>query len=51
MSGEYVRLEDYERLRSTLKEAALQIEYLHEEFQETDSGNALLSRIKEVLWG
>jgi hypothetical protein len=32
-----------------LKEARLQIEYLHEMFQETGTGNAVLARISAVL--
>ena len=33
------------RLRELLAEAARQIVYLHEKFQETGSGNAVLARI------
>ena len=36
-------------LLSLLREARAQIEYLHEKFQETGSGNALLSRIAAAL--
>jgi len=32
-----------------LKEAGLQIEYLHEKFQETGTGNNVLTRISGVL--
>lgn len=38
-----------ERLKSVLSDAYLQIEYLHEKFQETGSGNAILVRINDVL--
>lgn len=37
------------RLEEALREAALQIEYLHEKFQETGSGNAVLAKIGEAL--
>jgi len=32
-----------------LAEAALQLEYLHEKFTETGSGNAVLARIRDVM--
>lgn len=37
------------RMREALEEAVLQIEYLHEKFKETGSGNNVLSRIKTAL--
>ena len=42
-------IEDRDRLRAILAEARLQIEYLHEKFGETGSGNAVLARITEAL--
>lgn len=36
-------------LNDGLVEAVLQIEYLHEKFQETGSGNAALARIRSLL--
>jgi hypothetical protein len=40
-------LED--ELTRLLREAARQIEYLHDKFQETGSGNAVLTQIRHVL--
>ncbi len=37
------------RLRELLREAALQITYLHEKFRETGSGNAVIARIESEL--
>lgn len=37
------------QLRTVLINARLQIEYLHEKFQETGRGNAALARIDDVL--
>ena len=37
------------RLYKALESARLQIEYLHEKFQETGSGNAVLAQINEAL--
>ena len=37
------------RLEEALREAKLQIEYLHGKFQETGSGNAVLARIDSAL--
>ena len=37
------------RLEEALKEARLQIEYLHGKFQATGSGNAVLARIDSAL--
>lgn len=34
---------------AALAEAALQLEYLHEKFTETGSGNAVLARIRDVM--
>ena len=36
-------------LHEALKEAMLQIEYLHQKFKVTASGNAVLSRISRVM--
>jgi hypothetical protein len=36
-------------LRAALAEAVLQIEYLHEKFRETGSGNAVVARIRNLL--
>lgn len=38
-----------ERMIALLKEARLEITYLHEKFQETGSGNAVLARIDALL--
>lgn len=38
-----------ERLKDVLREARLQIEYLHEKFQETGSGNAVIAHINHAL--
>jgi hypothetical protein len=40
---------EIERLRAALNEAINQIEYLHNKFRETGSGNAVLSRIRDEL--
>jgi hypothetical protein len=40
---------EIDRLHSLLSEAALQIEYLHEKFAVTGSGNAVLARIRATL--
>ena len=37
------------RLEEALREAKLQIEYLHGKFQETGSGNSALARIDSAL--
>jgi hypothetical protein len=37
------------RLRAALRDARLQIEYLHGKFQATGSGNAVLARIDAAL--
>ena len=37
------------RLREALRDASLQIEYLHEKFQETGSGNAVLAKLRTLL--
>jgi hypothetical protein len=39
----------HDALVEALKEASLQIEYLHEKFQPTGSGNGLLARINAAL--
>lgn len=39
------------RLRDVLREAKLQIEYLHGKFQETGSGNSTLQKIEFALCG
>jgi hypothetical protein len=44
-----VEIKENEKLRSLLLEAALQIEYLHEKFAVTGTGNAVLTRIKSAL--
>jgi hypothetical protein len=41
----YSAADEIERLRAALEEARLQIEYLHDKFRETGSGNAALARI------
>jgi hypothetical protein len=43
-----LRVENAE-LRAALNEAVLQIEYLHEKFRETGSGNAVVARIRNLL--
>jgi chromosome segregation ATPase len=43
--------EEIERLRDVLTEARLQIEYLHEKFQTTSTGVAVLARIAASLTG
>ena len=37
------------RLRSALQDAITQIEYLHEKFKETESGNVVLAHCRAVL--
>ena len=37
------------KLIETLQDAKLQIEYLHEKFQPTGSGNSVLNNIETVL--
>ena len=44
-----ISADEIELLRRTLHEAALQIEYLHEKFHETGTGNATLAKIASVL--
>lgn len=39
----------YAKLVNALKESRAQIEYLHDKFQETGSGNAILARIDAAL--
>lgn len=41
--------EELEKLRDVLSEAAIQIRYLHQKFQETGSGNSVLARIAAAL--
>ena len=41
--------EENKRLRETLHESKLQIEYLQDKFQETGSGNAIISKINQIL--
>lgn len=49
MSG-YAKCEaERDKLAGVLREAKLQIEYLHEKFQETGTGNTILARIDAVL--
>jgi chromosome segregation ATPase len=38
-----------DQLRAAIGEAVLQIEYLHEKFHETGSGNAVLAHLRAVL--
>lgn len=45
----YEAADKIEDLRAMLKEAVLQIEYLHEKFGETGSGNAVLARARNLL--
>jgi hypothetical protein len=40
---------EIERLRAALNEAINQIEYLHNKFRETGSGNAVVARIRHLL--
>lgn len=40
---------EIEMLRATIHEAGLQIQYLHEKFRQTGSGNAVLAKIATVL--
>ena len=42
-------LAEAERLREALRDASLQIEYLHEKFQETGTGNAVLAKLRTLL--
>lgn len=37
-------------LRSGIKDAINQIEYLHEKFQETGTGNAVISRLRGLIY-
>lgn len=39
-----------EELKEALKAAINQIEYLHEKFQETGSGNGVLAQAKYILY-
>jgi len=39
----------HEELVQAVEQAKMQIEYLHEKFQETGSGNAVLSKLDRVL--
>ena len=52
IGNEIKRADDLESINTELYdllgEAALQIEYLQEKFQETGSGNAMLSKIKTL---
>lgn len=41
--------QENEELREALTEASIQIEYLHEKFSETGSGNNILARIEKAL--
>jgi uncharacterized protein YllA (UPF0747 family) len=45
----YIRADIADELADVIKEAILQIEYLHNKFQETGTGNAVLSRLKAAL--
>ena len=45
----YSAADEIERLRAALREARLQIEHLHDRFQETRSGNETLARIDAAL--
>lgn len=47
--AQQVLWEDIRQLRNVLAEAKLQIEYLHDKFGETGSGNAVLAKIERVL--
>ena len=38
-----------DKLRSALQDAITQIEYLHEKFKETESGNVVLAHCRAVL--
>ncbi|MBS0343807.1 MAG: hypothetical protein JSS56_25155 [Proteobacteria bacterium] len=48
-AGPFVTPADVAALRATLREARVQIKYLHEKFQETGSGNGVLARIDAAL--
>ena len=50
LEAEIARLRaERDELRTMLREAALQIEYLHERAGQTGSGNAVLTRIDAAL--
>lgn len=56
MSDQYecdVRIQALERenkaLREALREAEIQIRYLHDRFKETGTGNAVIARIQALL--
>jgi hypothetical protein len=40
---------NHEKLVAALREAILQVEYLHAKFQETGSGNAVLAQARAAL--
>ncbi len=40
---------EIDELINLLKEAQIQIEYLHEKFKETGSGNQVLAKIKQAI--
>lgn len=40
---------EIERLKGILLDARMQIEYLHDKFRETGTGNAMIARINMVL--
>ena len=40
---------EIERLKEVLRESKSQIEYLHQKFSETGTGNAVLAKIKSIL--
>ncbi len=46
---ETVLIQRVKSLEEGLVEARLQIEYLHDKFQETGSGNAVLSNINALI--
>jgi hypothetical protein len=41
--------EENERLREGIRDAILQIDYLHGKFEETGTGNAIISRLETML--
>lgn len=45
----FLTVERYEAMVDALREAKLQIEYLHGKFTATGSGNAVLAQIDSVL--
>lgn len=54
--GHYVAFDDYQSLQSerdklveVLRECEIQIEYMHEKFKKTGSGNAVLAQISRAL--